>query len=93
MRIAWDVSPLSHPRTGVGNYLRGSLAGFVEAAGGQHEVVAFAPTSPRGLKAIPQALEGIDVELCLRFLPFAHFWRQGWSRAGWLPPTAECFAC
>jgi hypothetical protein len=25
--------PLSHPRTGVGNYIRGSLAGLVEAAG------------------------------------------------------------
>ena len=26
VRIAFDVSPLSHPRTGVGNYIRGSLA-------------------------------------------------------------------
>jgi glycosyltransferase involved in cell wall biosynthesis len=80
VRIAFDVSPLSHPRSGIGNYLRGSLAGLAEAAGGEHEIVAFAPTSPRGLKAIPQALEGIPVELRLRFLPFAHFWRQGWSR-------------
>jgi glycosyltransferase involved in cell wall biosynthesis len=86
VRVAWDVSPLSHPRTGVGNYLRGSLAGFVEAAAGAHEVVAFAPTSPQGLKAIPRALEGIDVDLRLRFLPFAHFWRQGWSRLG-RPPV------
>ncbi len=83
MRIAFDVSPLSHPRTGVGNYIRGSLAGLVEAGG---EVVAFAPTSPRGLKAIPAALEGIPVDLRLRVLPFAHFWRQGWSRLG-RPPV------
>jgi glycosyltransferase involved in cell wall biosynthesis len=82
VRIAFDVSPLSHPRSGIGNYLRGSLAGLAEAAGGEHEIVAFAPTSPRGLKAIPQALEGIPVELRLRSLPFAHFWRQGWSRLG-----------
>ena len=86
MRIAWDVSPLSHPRTGVGNYLRGSLAGFVEAAAGAHEVVAFAPTSPQGLKTIPRALEGIDVDLRLRLLPFAHLWRQAWSRLG-RPPV------
>ena len=29
MRIVFDVSPLSHPLTGVGNYIRGSLAGLV----------------------------------------------------------------
>ena len=44
MRIAFDVSPLSHPRTGIGNYVRGSLAGLAEAAAGTHELVAFAPT-------------------------------------------------
>ena len=32
VRIAFDVSPLSHPATGVGNYIRGTLAGMVEAA-------------------------------------------------------------
>ncbi len=89
MRIAFDVSPLSHPRTGVGNYIRGSLAGLAEAAAGEHEIVAFAPTSPQGLRAIPAALEGIPVELRLRFLPFAHWWRQGWSRLG--RPPAERF--
>ena len=85
MRIAFDVSPLSHPRTGVGNYIRGSLAGVVEAAGSEHEVVPFAPTSPQGKRRIPAELAGIPVEPRLRFLPFAHFWRQGWSRAGWPP--------
>jgi glycosyltransferase involved in cell wall biosynthesis len=86
VRIAFDVAPLSHPRTGVGNYIRGSLAGLVEAAGDRHEVVAFAPTSPQGLKRIPEALAGIPVETRLRFFPFAHFWRQGWSRLG-RPPV------
>jgi glycosyltransferase involved in cell wall biosynthesis len=85
MRIAFDVSPLSHPRTGVGNYIRGSLAGLVEAAGSEHEVVPFAPTSPQGKRRIPEALVGIPAEPRLRFVPFAHFWRQGWSRAAWPP--------
>jgi glycosyltransferase involved in cell wall biosynthesis len=85
VRIAFDVSPLSHPRTGVGNYIRGSLAGLLAAAGSEHEVVPFAPTSPRGRRRIPEELAGIPVEPRLRFLPFAHHWRQGWSRAGWPP--------
>ena len=80
MRIVYDVSPLSHPLTGVGNYVRGSLAGLVEAAGRAHEIVAFAPTSPAGRKAIPRALEGIDVELRLVPLPFSQRWRDAWSR-------------
>ena len=89
VRIAFDVSPLSHPRSGIGTYLRGSLAGLAEAAAGEHEIVAFAPTSPQGKKAIPAALEGIPVEVSLQFLPFAHFWRQGWSRLG--KPAVERF--
>jgi glycosyltransferase involved in cell wall biosynthesis len=89
MRIVFDVSPLSHPRSGIGRYLRGSLGGLTEAAAGSHEIVAFAPTSPQGTKAIPAALEGIPVELSLRFLPFAHAWRQSWSRLG--RPALERF--
>ena len=80
MRIVYDVSPLSHPLTGVGNYVRGSLAGLVEAAAGRHEIVAFAPTSPAGRKAIPRALAGIDVDLQLVPLPFSQRWRDAWSR-------------
>ena len=52
MRIVVDVSPLSHPRTGIGNYIRGSLAGMAEAGDGRHELVAFGPTSLRGPDAI-----------------------------------------
>ena len=89
MRIAFDVSPLSHPRLGIGTYLRGSLAGLAEAAAGEHELVAFAPTSPQGKRAIPAALAGIPVTVSLQFLPFAHFWRQGWSRLG--RPAVERF--
>ena len=89
MRIVYDVSPLSHPLTGVGNYIRGSLAGLVEAAGGRHEIVAFAPTSPAGRRAIPKALDGLDVELRLVPLPFSQRWRDAWSRLG--RPSLERF--
>jgi glycosyltransferase involved in cell wall biosynthesis len=82
VRVAFDVAPLSHPRTGVGNYVRGSLAGLVEA---DVEVVPFAPTSVPGRRSIRAALGGLPVEAQLRFLPFAHYWRQGWSRLGWPP--------
>ena len=87
MRIAFDVSPLSHERTGIGNYILGSLAGLAAVAAGEHEIVAFAPTSPGGLRRIPEAVDGLpSVRLELRFLPFAHFWRQAWSRLG-RPPV------
>ena len=85
MRIVFDVSPLSLPRTGIGNYHRGALAGLAEAAAGEHEIVAFAPTGPRGLRAIPAALNGVEVERRLLFLPAARAWRRAWSRAGWPP--------
>jgi glycosyltransferase involved in cell wall biosynthesis len=90
MRIAFDVSPLSHERTGVNNYIRGSLAGLAEAARPLgHEIVAFAPTSPAGKRVIPAALAGIDVETKLVALPAAHYWRTAWSMLGY--PPAERF--
>ena len=87
MRIAFDVSPLSHPLLGIGNYIRGSLGGLVEVAGTEHEVVAFAPTSLRGPDRIRAALEGIDVELRTWRLPFSHAVRTAWSALG--RPPAE----
>jgi glycosyltransferase involved in cell wall biosynthesis len=86
MRIVVDVSPLSHPRTGVGNYIRGSLRGL---AATEHEVVAFAPVTPGGRRAVEEALEGIDVERHLPSLPAAHAVRTAWSRLG--RPPAERF--
>ena len=82
MRIAFDVSPLSHPMLGIGNYIRGSLAGLAEVAAGRHEIVAFAPTSLKGPGRIRAALSGIDVELRLWPLPASHALRTVWSRAG-----------
>jgi glycosyltransferase involved in cell wall biosynthesis len=87
VRIAFDVSPLSHPSTGVGNYIRGSLAGLLGAAGGRHEIVAFAPTSIRGPARIAEALEGLDLELRTWRLPFSHAVRTAWSMTA--HPAAE----
>lgn len=85
MRIVVDVSPLSHPRTGVGNYIRGALLGL---AG--EDVVAFAPASAKGRREIEAALDGVDVLRRLPVLPAAHAARTLWSRLGW--PPAERFA-
>jgi len=87
VRIAFDVSPLSHPLLGIGNYIRGSVAGLVEAAAGEHEVVAFAPTSLRGPGRIRAALAGVDVEVRTWPLPFSHAARTVWSGVG--HPAAE----
>jgi glycosyltransferase involved in cell wall biosynthesis len=88
MRVAFDVSPLSHERTGVNNYIRGSLGGLAEVARERgHEIVAFAPTSFVGRRVIPETLAGLDVELRLVTLPGAHAWRTAWSMLG--RPAAE----
>jgi glycosyltransferase involved in cell wall biosynthesis len=88
MRIVVDVTPLSHPRTGVGNYLRGSLGGLAEAAACEHEIVAFAPVSMLSRERLEQAIDGIPVEQRLVTLPpSAHLWRTLWSRVG--IPTVE----
>jgi glycosyltransferase involved in cell wall biosynthesis len=87
VRIVFDVSPLSHPLLGIGNYIRGSLGGLVEAAGTRHEIVAFAPTSIKGPERIRAALGGLEVELRTIRLPFSHAVRTAWSMAG--HPAAE----
>ncbi|MDQ2984756.1 MAG: glycosyltransferase family 4 protein [Actinomycetota bacterium] len=86
MRIVLDVSPLSRPRTGIGNYVRGMVAGLAEVAVPEHELVAFAPTGPRGRRLIREALGDFPVELRVLLLPRAHTWRTWWSRAG-RPPV------
>jgi glycosyltransferase involved in cell wall biosynthesis len=88
VRIVVDVAPLSHRRTGVGNYIRGSLLGLVEAGGA--EVVAFAPASTAGRRLIEGSLDGIDVERRLPVVPAAHALRTAWSRFGF--PPVERFA-
>ena len=78
MRVVVDVSPLSRPLTGIGNYIRGMVAGLVEAADGEHEIVAFGPSGPRGRERIRLALDGVSVELRLPLMP--HGVRTAWSR-------------
>ena len=87
MRIVFDVSPMSHPLLGIGNYIQGSLSGLVEASAGRHEVVAFAPTSIRGPERIRTALAAIDVEVRTWPLPFSHALRTAWSAVA--RPAAE----
>jgi glycosyltransferase involved in cell wall biosynthesis len=84
VRIVVDVSPLSHPRTGVGNYIRGSLLGLVEA--GADDLVAFAPASASGRRSIEDALHGVAAGRRLPVVPAAHALRTAWSRVG-RPPV------
>jgi glycosyltransferase involved in cell wall biosynthesis len=89
VRIAYDVTPLSHPRTGVGNYILGALKGMAEAADGSHELVAFGPVSIRGRKLVDSTLAGLPVEQRIATVPFGHAVRTAWSRLG--RPPAERF--
>ncbi len=89
MKIAYDVTPLSHPRTGVGNYILGTLQGMVEAAGGEDELVAFGPVSIRGRKLLDETLGGLPVSRSLVTVPFAHAVRTVWSR--FRRPSVERF--
>jgi glycosyltransferase involved in cell wall biosynthesis len=90
LRIAFDVSPLSHaPRTGVPNYILGVLRGLVAAGGHEHEIVPFAPVSLRGRRNLSEALDGVGLHRRVGWLPFAHVWRTAWSKAG--RPPAERF--
>jgi glycosyltransferase involved in cell wall biosynthesis len=87
LRIAFDVSPLSHaPRTGVPNYILGSLRGLAAVAGDEHEIVPFAPVSLRGRRNLDEALDGLGLKRRVGWLPFAHVWRTAWSKAR-LPPA------
>ena len=91
MRIVVDVTPLSQPRTGVGNYILGSLRGMIEAAGNDHELVALAPVSFRARNRVEQALDCIDVgRKVVTLPPSANLWRRLWSRAGF--PAVERLA-
>jgi glycosyltransferase involved in cell wall biosynthesis len=91
VRIVVDVTPLSHRRTGVGNYIRGSLRGLIEAADGQHDLVAFGVVSMRAREDVESAIGGLDVTRRIVALPpSAHAWRTIWSRVGY--PPVERFA-
>jgi glycosyltransferase involved in cell wall biosynthesis len=79
VRIVVDVTPLSHPRTGIGNYILGMLRGLAEVGG--HELVLFAPTGPRNLMRLRSALRGIPGDRRLVVVPPpSNVWRKLWSR-------------
>ena len=86
MRIAFDVSPLSHERTGVNNYILGSLA-RARRGGARRgdEVVAFAPTSPAGPAHDPGGARGDSRRAAAEDALGAHGVRTAWSRLGWPP--------
>jgi glycosyltransferase involved in cell wall biosynthesis len=86
VRIAYDVTPLSHPRTGVGNYILGALKGMLAAAEDEHEVVAFGPVSIRGRKLLEEALAGLTLDKRVLTVPFAHVTRRVWGSLG-RPPS------
>ena len=91
MRIVFDVTPLSQPRTGIGNYLLGMLRGTAEASGGQHEIVAFSLVGPRGAGRIKETLTGLPIEQRIVVIgPPSHTWRTLWSRLGF--PNVERLA-
>jgi glycosyltransferase involved in cell wall biosynthesis len=82
MRIVVDVTPLSLPRTGIGNYTVGMLHGLVDA-GGANEIVAFAPVGPRGARRVREALDGLPIDRRIVTVPpSSHTWRTAWSRFG-----------
>ena len=89
MRIAYDVTPLSHPRTGVGNYILGALKGMLQASAGAHDFVAFGPVSIRGRKLLDAALDGLAVDKRVLTVPLAHATRRAWGAIG--RPSAERF--
>jgi glycosyltransferase involved in cell wall biosynthesis len=89
VRIAYDVTPLSHPRTGVGNYILGALRGMLAVGDGAHEIVAFGPVSVRGRRLLEETLDDLAVERRFVTFPLAHALRRTWSRLA--RPPAERF--
>lgn len=85
MRLVFDVTPLSVPRTGIGNYILGSLRGAAASAGGDHELVALALAEPAGLRLIEKALQGVPVQLVALERRVPNVWRRAWSVTR-LPP-------
>jgi glycosyltransferase involved in cell wall biosynthesis len=91
MRIVVDVTPLSQPRTGIGNYVLGMLRGTAQAAAGRHEIVAFAVVGPRRALRVREAVACLPIEQRIVVLgPGSHTWRTAWSRLGF--PKVERLA-
>jgi glycosyltransferase involved in cell wall biosynthesis len=89
VRVAYDVTPLSHPRTGVGNYILGALKGMLVVGAHEHEFIVFGPVSIRGKRILDANLDGLPVERRIVTVPFGHATRRAWGRFG--RPSAERF--
>ena len=86
MRLVFDVTPLSHPLTGIGNYMLGMLGGIAEASEGRHELVFFAATGPQNTRRVLAAVDGIPGDRrVVVVLPPSNAWRKLWSRTQRLP--------
>jgi glycosyltransferase involved in cell wall biosynthesis len=79
MRLAFDVTPLSVPRTGIGNYIRGVLAGMEPENLRRHDIVAFSLCDGRGTASVRDALAGLSIEERLVTAPAANVIRRTWS--------------
>lgn len=82
MRLAFDVTPLSVPRTGIGNYVRGVLSGIAEFSGDEHEVIAFSLSGRAGVGTAADALAGLPLQERLVAVPAANVVRRVWSAIG-----------
>lgn len=86
MRLVFDVTPLSHPLTGIGNYMLGMLGGIAEASEGGHELVFFAAAGPQNARRVRHAVEGIPGDRRIVVVPPpSNLWRKLWSRTQRLP--------
>ena len=86
MRLVFDVTPLSHPLTGIGNYMLGMLGGIAEASDNRHEVVLFAATGPQNSRRVAAALDGIAGDRRIVIVPPpSNLWRKAWSRMQRMP--------
>jgi glycosyltransferase involved in cell wall biosynthesis len=82
MRLVFDATPLSVPRTGIGNYLLGVLRGVAAVSEKEHELVAFALSDRAGLRRIEEALDGLPIDLRTLERRAPNLWRRGWTAAG-----------
>jgi glycosyltransferase involved in cell wall biosynthesis len=85
MRLAFDVTPLTVPRTGIGNYILGSLRGLGAVAGQAHQLVAFALVEPGGRRIVEDTLAELPIELHVLERRAPNLWRRSWTAAR-LPP-------
>jgi len=82
VRLAFDVTPLSVPRTGIGNYVRGVLSGVAGCCGEEDEVIAFSLSGRSGVDIARAALADIPLHKRLASAPAANIVRRTWSAIG-----------